>query len=84
MSNNLDSDQARLFVGPDLFPNWLQNLSVGDTSRQRRVNENFVNGPVHAISALNIRGESRISEKGLRLFKGVGAHFASLILSHFS
>ena len=35
VSNSLDSDQARLFVGPDLGPNCLQRLSAGDdTSRQ--------------------------------------------------
>ena len=26
--NNLDPDQARRFVGPDLGPNWSQSLSV--------------------------------------------------------
>ena len=35
VSNSLDSDQARLFVGPDLGPNCLQMLSVDNTSRQR-------------------------------------------------
>ena len=30
MSNSLDSDQARHFVGPDLSPNCLQRLSAGD------------------------------------------------------
>ena len=41
MSNNLDPDQARRFVGPDLGPNCLQKLSTDDTSRQRvkRINE---------------------------------------------
>ena len=34
MSNSLDSDQARRFVGPDLGPNCLQRLSADDT-RQR-------------------------------------------------
>ena len=33
--NNLDPDQARHFVGPDLGPNCSQSLSAGDTSRQR-------------------------------------------------
>ena len=34
MSNNLDPDQARHFVGPDLGPDCLQRLSADDTSRQ--------------------------------------------------
>ena len=35
MSNSLDLDQARHFVGPDLDPNCFQRLSADDTSRQR-------------------------------------------------
>ena len=35
MSNSLDPDQARQFVGPDLGPNCLNRLSADDTSRQR-------------------------------------------------
>ena len=35
MSNSLDPDQARHFVGTDLGPNCLQSLSADDTSRQR-------------------------------------------------
>ena len=35
VSNSLDPDQARHFVGPDLDPNCLQMLSADDTSRQR-------------------------------------------------
>ena len=35
MSNSLDTDQARHFVGLHLGPNWLQRLSADDTSRQR-------------------------------------------------
>ena len=31
MSNSLDPDQARQFVGPDLDPNCLQNLSADMT-----------------------------------------------------
>ena len=34
MSNSLDLDQARHFVGPDLGPNCLQRLSADDTRRQ--------------------------------------------------
>ena len=33
VSNSLDPDQARRFVGPDLGPNCLQRLSADDTRR---------------------------------------------------
>ena len=33
VSNSLDPDQARCFVGPDLDPNCLQRLSADDKSR---------------------------------------------------
>ena len=39
VSNSLDPDQDRHYVGPDLGPNCLQWLSADDTSRQR-VNRN--------------------------------------------
>ena len=35
MSNSLDPDQARQFVGPDLGPNCLLRLSADDTVRHR-------------------------------------------------
>ena len=35
MSNSLDPDQARRFVGHDLGPNCLPKLSADDTGRQR-------------------------------------------------
>ena len=35
MSNSLDPDQARRFVGPDLGPNFLPRLSADDIGRQR-------------------------------------------------
>ena len=35
MSNSLDPDQARRFVGPDLGPNCLPMLSADDTGKQR-------------------------------------------------
>ena len=41
VSNSLDPDQARLFVGPDLVPNCLQKLSADETSRQK-VNVSFM------------------------------------------
>ena len=34
MSNSLDPDQARHYVGPDLGPNCLHRLSAEDTTRQ--------------------------------------------------
>ena len=34
MSNKLNPDQARHFVGPDLGPNCLQRSSADDTSKQ--------------------------------------------------
>ena len=36
VSNGLDPDQARHFVGPDLSPNCLQRLSADDKSRHWR------------------------------------------------
>ena len=35
VSNSLNSDQARHFVGPDLGPNCLRRFSVDATRRQR-------------------------------------------------
>ena len=35
MSNNLDPDQARRFVGPDMGLNHLQRLSMDETGRER-------------------------------------------------
>ena len=35
VSNSLDPDQTRLYVGADLGTNCLQRLSVDDSSRQR-------------------------------------------------
>ena len=34
VSNSLDPDQARRFVGPDLVSNYLQILSADDTGMQ--------------------------------------------------
>ena len=48
MSNNLDPDQARCFVGPDLGPNCLQMLSADDTRRQR-VKQYFMYGDWHLV-----------------------------------
>ena len=35
MSNSLDPDQARHFIGPDLGPNCLQKFSADDTLEQK-------------------------------------------------
>ena len=35
MSNSLDADQARYFVGPYLGPNCLQRLLADDTIKQK-------------------------------------------------
>ena len=40
MTNSLDPDQARRFVGPDLDPNCLPRLLADDTGRQR-VNRSY-------------------------------------------
>ena len=53
VSNSMDPEQARLFVGPDLGPYWLQRLSADDTSGQR-VND------VHSRFKRNILSEINI------------------------
>ena len=45
MSNSLDSDQVRHFVGPDLGPNCLQRLSADGSSRHY-IGLPFPNGAV--------------------------------------
>ena len=45
VSNSLDSNQARRFVGPDLDLNCLQRISADDTTRQR---DNMAKRAVHA------------------------------------
>ena len=43
MSNSLDPDQARHFVGPNLGPNCLQKLSANDTRRHIvKGNQDFI------------------------------------------
>ena len=37
VSNSLDPDQARHFVGPDLAPSYLQRLSADNYSRQSKM-----------------------------------------------
>ena len=48
VSNGLDPDQGRRFVGPCLGPNCLQRLSADDTSGQR------VNAMAHFIDTKSI------------------------------
>ena len=54
MSNRLDPDQARHFVGPDLDPNGLQKLSADDTSRKELKNNIYVNKKC-AVKKLHIQ-----------------------------
>ena len=56
MSNSLDPDQARRFVGPDLGPNCLTKLSADDTGRQR-VNfhlDKYENCIIHIHVGVNV------------------------------
>ena len=48
MSNSLDPDQARHFVGPYLGPNCLQRLSADGTCRQRVYHPNHENYQLHS------------------------------------
>ena len=41
VSNNLEPDQARRYVGPDLVPNYVERLSADDTSWQRVKKSSF-------------------------------------------
>ena len=52
VSNSLDPDQARHFVGPDLGPNCLQKLSADDTSRHTHyhVGKRNTNGYTRIVS----------------------------------
>ena len=45
VSNNLDSDQDGLFVGPDLGPNCLQRVSADDKSchKQGKLSFSLIN-----------------------------------------
>ena len=42
MSNSLDPDQARRFVGPDLGPNCLPRLSADVTGKQRVMGKSII------------------------------------------
>ena len=56
MSNSLDPDQARLFVGPDLGPNCWQRLSADDTGTLR------VNSHGALLSAAVMIGPLRVNK----------------------
>ena len=51
MANNLDPDQVRHFVEPDLHLNCFQGLPVNGTSMQR--NKQTASSPVAAIAEQN-------------------------------
>ena len=56
MSNSLDPDPVRRFVGPDLGTNCLPRLSVDDTGRQRvevYSNNKDADQPAHPISLIS-------------------------------
>ena len=59
MSNSLDPDQARRYVGADLGPNCLQMLSTDDTSRER---VNIIRHVVGALQKTNSGGVSKYPE----------------------
>ena len=60
MSNSLDPDQARRFIGSDLGPNCLPRLSADDTGRQR-VNLKCL--PSYIIQKFNCRNKNAIGDK---------------------
>ena len=58
MSNSLDPDQARRFIGPDLGPNCLPRLSADDTGRQRVISGYFaiLSSSWNVFAAIYYRG----------------------------
>ena len=71
MSNSLDPDQGRHFVGLDLGPNCLQRLSADNTGRQR-VKVGVVFGMVNynlIILHLVIYGNIRASKFSFQILK---------------
>ena len=52
VSNSLDPDQARHFVGPDLVPICLQRLSADNTRSKRQRNElNMIHSYLEGLKA---------------------------------
>ena len=65
MSNSLDPDQARHFVGPDLGPNCLQKLSADDTTdKELEIKHSFYIHVNHGTSANRLL----LSDLGLHCF----------------
>ena len=62
MSNNLDPDQVRHFVGPDLGPNCLQRLSAEDFGRQRVKESNLLRKNLTSKDGLSMKSKSTMSE----------------------
>ena len=63
MSNSLDPDQARGFVGPALGPNCLPRLSADDTGRQRVKRFYCVKCDLAAVFDLHLKHVLRLSHK---------------------
>ena len=84
--NSLDLDEAIYFVRPYLVPNCLQMTTVdtsGKIGTSMMTLELLESPELDYIHFWCIyRGGSRISGKGVHMYKGTG--FAFLILSHFS
>ena len=60
MSNNLDPDQARRIVGPDLGPNCLPRLPADDNGRQR-VNTVFKESSMQLFPIQNIKSQIKLA-----------------------
>ena len=81
MSNKLDPDQARHFVGSDLDPNCLQRLSADNTSRQR-VNSykpNFSCRPEECRHILTQFGHREITPESVARVLGMMARTPSAV-----
>ena len=60
MSNRLEPNQARYFVGPDLGPVCLQNLSADDTREIKRVkNFSFDQSLLHKYNIIEVGSDSK-------------------------
>ena len=88
MSNRLDQDQARRFVGPDLGPNCLQRLSADDTTVGKELN-NYVYIPDKKRNAplrnVQLSGRSRvIGQFSLSQCKGMSGTAASHVFCNLA
>ena len=77
MSNSLDPDQARLFVGPDLGPNCLQRLSADNIGRQK-ANIIYIDSLSFASILINIYTIVYILSTILQLHRGFYVSFVNL------